>query len=364
MMVDVRFAARDPGGANVLAALVNSLPGTAFSMHAWTLPRGASLHAVLPNCSRIFQDPPDSELLERAWDEQPAALLVTGTSHYAPFEQTLWQIAAERGVPSLAILDQWMNLAPRFSLSKPAFVGALDLAQAKDLVGLGFTRDRVVLMGHPGLSRLAKQRHRAPRATSARTRVLFVGEPIRSDVAQGVNEPFGFDEFDVFNLVHAAAVDAARGGARVSLAVRCHPYEDVASFERHVDGLAAVDGLDVEVLAAGGTALDEVSRADVVVGISSMLLMEAMVLGCAVVSLQPHLSRENTFEPSARGYARTLTDPAEARRIVAALIAHDAARADERERHRAFVQEVAADSSHAFIEWVRRVAPGAVHGHV
>lgn len=361
-MARLRFAARDPGGANVLAALVSTVTDGSAALDAWTLPRASALRAALPSASRVFDDPPTALVLEQAWDELPASVLVTGTSHYAPFEQTLWRIASERGIPSLAVLDQWMNVAARFSHGRPDFVAVLDEVQGEDVVRLGFSRDRVVAMGHPWLSRLARASSARRPADRGGVRVLLVSEPIRNDVLQGVNAPFGFDEFDVFNVVHAAAADVASAAHPVTLAVKCHPYEDVAAFEHYIQGLPPVPYLKTRCLPADAVPLDEAAASDVVIGISSMLLMEAMVLGCAVVSVQPNLIREDTFIPSAQGATRTLTDADEGRRVVGELILSDAARDSERRRHARFTDTVAGDSGAAFTAWLDRVAPGVLHG--
>lgn len=357
-MALLRFAARDPGAANVLAALAEGWNQT-ITLDAWTLPRADRLRAALPDRSVVFDDPPDPEVLERAWARTPADALVTGTSHYAPFEPVLWAIAASRGVTSLAVLDQWMNVAPRFAQGRPDYVGALDAAQRDELASLGFPPSRIVEIGHPWLSQLAASPAVAS-VTADDVRVLFVSEPIRSDVEQGVNEPFGFDEFDAFAVVHAAAVTAAADGQRVSLAVRCHPYEDAEAFGRHVHRLPGASGLEVSIQDRSTPALDAVRRADLVTGVSSMMLLEAMVLGRAVVSVQPGLSREETFVASARGSARTLTDAREAREVLAALMCSGSARDAERARHAPFLRETARDSRGVLLTWLDSIGVG--HG--
>jgi RimJ/RimL family protein N-acetyltransferase len=305
MMARLRFAARDPGGANVLAALIADWrpAGEPFPIDAWTLPRASRLRAAVP-AGREFEDPPMPAALEEAWAEQPADVLVTGTSHYAAFEQTLWRLAAARDVPSLAVLDQWMNLAPRFTDARPAFVGVLDGSQRDELLAIGFSDTSIVHLGHPWLAHLARTAPTPPSPARDRVDVLFVSEPIRSDVEKGANRPFGFDERDVFAIVYAAAIEAARKGVSTRVSVKCHPYEDATAFAGDVARLERVPGVDLEVLGSAVTGLEALQRADVAAGISSMLLMEAMVLGRAVLSIQPGLIREETFVPSSWMRAR------------------------------------------------------------
>lgn len=360
-MAVLRFAARDPGGANVLAALVGEAPPS-MTCDAWTLPRAERLRSALPQAAMTFDDPPSAGALAEAWDRSPADALVTGTSHYAPFEQTLWQIAAARSVPTLAVLDQWMNIGTRFAEARPDFVTSLDPDQRPELLALGFPEDRIIDMGHPWLARIAAEGPAAARDSSGGVRVLFASEPIREDVAKGVNAPFGFDELESFMLVHAAAATVAQSGMPVTLVAKCHPYEDAGAFAARLEGLPPTPGLTVHVRDGAASALDEIEQADLVAGISSMLLIEAMVLGRAVVSVQPRLSREETFLPSIRGAARTLTDPVSARTTLTELIAGDDARSRERARHAPFVRAVAGNPSDALAQWLAMV--GVVSGRV
>jgi hypothetical protein len=361
-MAVLRFAARDPGGANVLVALADSRTFASLTIDGWILPRAERLKAAIPERITMFHESPSLELLEEEWRRCPADVLVTGTSHYAPFEQTLWNIARKRRVPSLGVLDQWMNLAPRFSLAKPDYVTALDTRQRSELIALGFSPDRVILLGHPWLSRLSASSKPAIGKTSDAIHVLFVSEPIRSDVERGVNVPFGFDEFDACRVVHAAAAAAARAGHRVVLGVKCHPYEDPSDFETRAGQLGTVKGLRLHLFDRAATGLQTAAWADLVTGISSMLLVEAMVLGRAAISVQPGLSREDTFAPSARGAARTLTDEAHGRKVLTELITTSGARDIERERHASFVRDIAVDSQTVFIQWLTHLGYGASSG--
>jgi len=356
-MAVLRFAARDPGGANVLAALVPELPA-AVTADAWTLPRAERLRRTLPADAMTFEDTPSASVLAEVWDRNPADVLLTGTSHYAPFEQALWQIAAARSVPTLAVLDQWMNIGPRFTAGRPDFVTVLDPQQRPELIAIGFRSDHILDMGHPWLAQLAATGSAAAHRPRSGARVLFASEPIRDDVAKGANAPFGFDEFDAFMLVRDAAAEVARRGSDVSLVAKCHPYEDARAFAARVESLQPVDRLTVLVSDGASPALEAVRDADLVTGISSMILIEAMVLGRAVISVQPHLSREETFVPSIRGAARTLTDPRGARTALAELIASDEARARERARHAPFVQAVAGRPGDVLRHWLAQVGVG------
>ena len=352
----VRFAARDPGGANVLAAVLARQ--RELRCDVWTLPRASPAFEREGFRPREFQQFSVDEL-RAAWGETPAELLITGTSHYEAFEPRLWQIARSAGGVSLAVNDAWTNIAPRFAEARPDFVGALDPGQAEELVALGFAPGQVRVTGQPWLADLVRRRDEvlargpaAPRHADGRVRVLFVSEPIASDVAAGSNAPFGFDEFDSFALLHAAAAEAARMGPAPAVAIRFHPYEDPRQFLRRLESLAPAAGGEVLRSPAEDDAQRWLLWADLVVGIGSTLLLEAIALGRPVVSLQPGRTREDTFIASRRGFAEALVDSDVARERLRVLLTDAAARAAEQARNAGFLRTLQVDPAEAVRDWI------------
>ena len=326
----------------------------------WTMPHATARFAGVSGRVREFPLDAAAAGIREQWTVGPADLLVTATSHYEPFESLLWQAAADSGVPSLAVLDAWMNLEPRFARGRPGFVAALDESQAAALEALGFSDDAILIAGNPWLAEVRRKAVSLGAIDEQRpggvVRVLFVSEPIASDVASGYNRPFGFDEFDAFALLHSAAVCAARAGQRVELMVRCHPYEDAGAFRRRVQELGAAHGIVVRFSPAEESALACVLWADLICGIGSSLLLEAMVLGRPVISVQPGLIRENVFVASERGWAETLTDAAHGRARLHSLLIDPAARADVLRRHAPLAESADDRAGAGIAEWIERHA--------
>lgn len=362
-MAHVRFAARDPGGANVLMGFLSGRrDDRRFTFDAWSLAQASPVFRRAGVEPREFADGLAADVLDRAWADQPADVLVTGTSHYAPFEAYLWRSARRRGCASLAVNDAWVNLARRFAVEKPDYVGAVDAGQVPELVALGFDSDRVITTGHPWLTGLLARSQNVRRETVLPERdgdvhALFVSEAIASDVARGVNAPFGFDELDAFGVLHAAAVSATTAGLTVRLAVKFHPAEDPGAFLARLAGLEHPRGLSIRTIMGNETPYPWVLWSDLVAGVGSMLLLESIVLDRPVVSLQPGLTREDTFIVGRRGLAPTLTDPAEGRQIVSALLADPAARRSLLERERRFVELIPPDPVSPIASWIGAHVP-------
>jgi hypothetical protein len=315
-MPHIRFAARDPGAANVLVSFIQSWDAPSdTTWDVWVFPAAAPVFEQASIVYHRWPEGVEEKVLRRAWDRTPADVLVTGTSHYAPFEGVLWTIAQELGCPSLAVIDTITNTAERFRHGvKPDAVAAVAPQQVEELQGIGFRDGQIILIGFPWLVRQMAQIDLdaialpPAAADDDRLHVLFVSEPIASDVAAGANRPYGFDEFEAFTVVHRAAVEAVQRGTAVSLAVKFHPYEDPAEFMARAASLPPHSDLSIHYLDATHPPLPWVKWATLVTGISSTLMIEAMILGKPVVSVQPGLRRDNTFLGTYLGIAPTLTD--------------------------------------------------------
>lgn len=362
-MAHVRFAARDPGGANVLTGFLARRPADArFTFDVWSLPQASPVFRRGGISPREFAEAPDRREVAALWSNRPADALVTGTSHYAPFEPLLWSVARHNHCPSLAVNDAWGNLEQRFATERPDFVGAVDAGQVADLIRLGFGSGQVITTGHPWLSFLIERREHIARDTvipprHADVHVLFASECIASDVAQGVTPRFGFDEFDAFMMLYRAAVAATSTGLTVSVAVKFHPYEDPKAFLDRLRRLAIPAGLSIRHIEGADKPYPWVLWSDLTAGIGSTLLLEAIVLGRPVVSLQPGLSRENTFVAGRRGLA-PLTDQAAGGRVLTGLLCDAAARRALFETQRPFVDTIPTDPVTPIMNWISERTPG------
>lgn len=188
--------------------------------------------------------------------------VVTGTSFHADFDCELWRRARAAGRPSVALVDGWTNLERRFAGDHPDLVL---LAGPAELPGI---RTRVIGQPHLELAGAALRRARAGRAANPVPLVAFFSEPVDVDYP-GECSP-GYDQ----HSVHRAVAAALPRGCR--LVVQPHPREDRAAWA----------GADL----AGATAA-LLGEADLVVGMTSAVLLEAALAGIATLAVQPGRTR-------------------------------------------------------------------------
>lgn len=359
MSMPLRLAAADPGGANVVAAFLHAAPDLeAAAEPVWTMPVSTSRFEALGVPSLSFDPDSISADVESAWRAAPRPwALVTGTSMGTRLETSVWALAAADGVPALAWLDQWTNLGVRFRYGRPEWVGAIDQAQRDELIALGFPSDRVLVVGQPYLFPLSANRQTetdADRRTGDPFKLLYVSEPFSRDYRCGYQDSIGFDELDVFSVVYQGALTAVENDPthRVELTVKLHPYEQSKSYEQVLGALDPPSGLALRVVGGERSGRDAAAGANLVVGVSSVLLLEAMMLDRPVLSLKPGLKGEDPFAPSRRGLCLYSNDCEEGRRLVAKALSDQDLRRHAIELQQTFLGQVPFDGADRVRTWL------------
>ena len=357
-MIDMRVTARDPGAASLLSHLL--LEPSLLDNHncdIWITENVAGYFSGLDLATRTFPQPPTQTELLQEWEGNPARSILTGTSHYAAFDSLFWDLGKRMSVPTMAVVDYWSNLDRRFKDSKPDRIGVIDDEQAREARRLDLPE--TIITGHP---RLAAIRPLPDKEPKNRVNVLFVSERIAGDVADGINDPYGFDEIDAFRLVTAAGRNAAAAGIQTDLVVKFHPYNDRTEFLSALGPLADDSALSIDFIDGNEPIAPLIAACDLVVGMSSVALIEAALMRRPVVSVQPGLIRDDMFVPAVRGLAETQTDPDSAVQYVTDLIADPEKRRGVSDRLQGFRNCVDTSGATPVSDWLSSVLSSAVSG--
>jgi hypothetical protein len=296
-------AAHDPGGANAVAVTVASLRSQGDSVLA--LGKGPALRQFATlgvACTPWSEEPAATTALTESL--QTANLLLTGTSAQNGFEQELILQARDRGIPSLALIDYDANHALRFCRRQtpgppvyPDVVTALDEACAQALTEAGVPAAAVRVTGQPYYAWLAT-RPRPPRTIGqASRRVLFASQP-------------DADEPHTWEVVLAAFAEHAK---RDRLTIRFHPRQVTEERERCLARFAH-RGLPSRV-DEEPSSLVSVAAHDLVLGISSTILVEAALLGVPTGSVL--LAAADTLATNRSGLTVSLRSLDDVRRFLA-----------------------------------------------
>jgi hypothetical protein len=270
----VLVVAREPGAASALAPVARACAATvvAFDSARMVFER-EGLTVAGPT-----SDAPASVAHAYLAEIRPDVLL-TGTSRQplAALDDAWWRAARALGIPSVALLDHWIGYAERFTLSRPFdampdIIAVMDDYARDRLVAVGADAARIVVSGQPALDRFVTTPF-PPRAPSGERVVLFASEPLEEDVG-GAR---GYVESDALAIL----LDAL-GDIPARPVIRPHPRESPDRLQRVLERHERAARIE-----AGGSAMDAIANADVVVGMTSVLLLEAALAGRHVLSIQP-----------------------------------------------------------------------------
>lgn len=233
-----------------------------------------------------------------------------------------WSRAARAGVPSIAFMDSWWGYDERFKLPGedtpallPDTMAVVDSLAEKEMLNRGYPPERVKVLGSPLFEELESRgdcQHETARTMRKALGmqeddfvVVFVSQPLE-DVLGPDNE-WGFTEKTILTEVlrYLESIQEQEGG--LSLVILPHPEEDTRKLEQFAAPLAR--GLSMRMAGRNHIPVhDLLLSADLVLGMFSILLVEAVVLKRPVLSVQLGLGREDMLVTNMVGATRALRD--------------------------------------------------------
>ena len=265
--MSVLFFAHDPGGANAIAPLILRFD------NPLVFGKGPALK-ILPNAKPL----PDNALTVLMPD-----FLITGTSAIDFTERHLWRDATGLSIPSMAILDAWVNYGVRFSRFStreihlfdgvcdylPDYICVMDDLAKAEMHKEGVPYDRIIALGNPHFENVfLAAAQTSPTTLSKKRIVLFASEPFEDVYRKGAEEAALRD-----------LIKVAEQYDDVAIRIRKHPREPEQKHAGHLNEHVEMDNI--------ADSLKSIEQSEIVVSVSSMLLIEAMFFGKKVISYQP-----------------------------------------------------------------------------
>lgn len=283
--------AGDIGGARAIAPAVAELErrGVPFAVveHRFLKDETA------PSWPRVELPPGTIELSEHLGRHYAACLFGTSVADVLPLQVA--RKAQSAGVPVIAVLDNWMSYRTRLEtdgmpMLEPDAYAVMDELARAEAIADGVPARCLVVVGHPGLASLAAEfddfrRQSGAGAAGTRWLVVFISEPAEIDQGADASRPEfrGYTEKTVLTLLSTCLQPYHD---RVEVGLVAHPRENARDLADHWDRCRGkLDGGLLPVRRGR----DAVFRADAVCGMTSLLLLEALLLGKRVLSLQPGL---------------------------------------------------------------------------
>jgi hypothetical protein len=328
--------ARDPGGANSIVPLVEPLKANGYYTYVFGKDSALSVYNIraVQDYRDItkYVDPLSQNDLGEFLRSQAPDFIITGTSADDMTEKYIWTAAQGLNIPCFAIVDQWINYGIRFSSFGVSDMRSHDRAKkypylpTRIIVMDEFARDEMVKEGIPSsLILVCGQPHFEYLRNYQTSRsnidlyaklgidksdivITFASEPIVETYHESHTSDhyWGYTERTIFsNLLDALRETLRLTDKRVCLIVRPHPKESTMNLA----DLYGRSGPRVKIVCdTDSHSLDLVSISHLVCGMSSMFLIEAVVLGKPVLSVQIGLRREDPFILSRRGIVTSILD--------------------------------------------------------
>lgn len=310
----------EPGGSEVLIPVIRLLKARrACRVVILAYGLGAARFAAKGiDCVEIGPVPKDDPALIERY--RPSLIITSATSlpERDMSEKHLWHNARRQGVPTLAFLDQWQNYTPRFSGTTqserlaylPDYINCIDEVGEAEMAAEGFPRQKLVKFGHPYLSGLREESAAVDTEAVRRQLGLGSGEKIALFVSEAIREHYGnsrgYDQYDAFGLFLELCSRAGDG----AILVKVHPKDRVEGYR---EAAAAYGAPNCSFVSEGLSAVQCLAVADRVYGMTSIMLIEAYVLGKEAVSLQPGLRIEDPLMLSRHALIERIEDAGQKR---------------------------------------------------
>jgi hypothetical protein len=312
----ILFFSCEPGGAEILIPVIHSV--ISHTLHK-VIVLGYGLGAerfTTKGIEFIAIDPIALNDLTLFKKYNPNFIITSATSlpERDMSEKHLWINARKAGIPSIAFLDQWQNYSQRFSgvdeLEKlafmPDYINCINATGKNDMINVGFDRDLLFDFGHPYLTTLEGITS-ALDADSVRKRLgIDPGQKIALFASEAIREHFGdtrgYDQFDALRVFMNML---AFSSLKYMAVIKLHPKDDLEEYKLILGEYSKINPI---VIHNEVSSIECIQIADCVCGITSIMLIEAFVLGKSVLSIQPNLKVNDPMVLSRMGYITSITD--------------------------------------------------------
>jgi hypothetical protein len=313
---DVVAVAEDPGALAYLEGVPEAI--RSFGLSVCVLACGdSSPHFLGMRDCVAARDLAQAEAL--VWSARPAAVVVGTCENPDAIAHALTQSAKSRGIVSIGLVDGPANAAHRFRgrasmplAYAPDWLVVPDGQTRARFIELGMPAERVRACGHPRLDalraarerldevgRLALRRHLWPGSGNRKVVVFATELATGLDPSQFIRskdytlEGTSGSDFRTETVLEEFLRAADCLDPRPYLVLRLHPKTTQEMFLPYLDRFDACSAQE--------PAIDVLQAADVVVGLTSIILDEALVLGRPVMSIVPRRSETAWLRGAALG---------------------------------------------------------------
>jgi hypothetical protein len=287
----IMFFAHDPGGCNAILSLIDAFRARSCDVHVGA---NGPAQTKIPQASILHVDE-----IDRLLKDVKPDFIITGTSANDFTEKFLWKAAENRHIPAMAVLDHWCNYGVRFSRYgskniheyesnktfdfRPSYICVMDDFAKSEMQLEGIPPNIIYPLGNPHFGTIKK---RAQLVDIAKIRSKFLQNNQDKKIISFASEPYEEDYgispeikamYDIIQVLgdHDDAI----------VVIKIHPRESQNKYSKFTQCIVDRETDSIEMIMAS----------DIVISVSSMVLIEAAILGKKIISHQPGEVDGNKF---------------------------------------------------------------------
>ena len=323
-MKKVLLFSRDPGGANTIIPLYKPLKENGYKVYLFGKDVALKKYQDngLDNANNIMDYITNVDAIEiqKFIKNLNPDIIVTGTSADDFCEKYIWQASENLNIPSVAILDQWINYGVRFSKYNvydfekyqkhksldylPTKIFMMDDFAIKEAIEDGLPEEKLVATGQPYFQtvqekakKISKEEIEFIRANYGIRKedlfIIFASE----NLTESYNDPIssiGYSELTILeNLLKSLQELNSDKKRNIFCLVRPHPKEKLDKYKK-LQKSNLTNNIKLMIDRKFSSA-EIILSSDLLCGMSSMFLLESILLKKPTISIQIGLKKDNPF---------------------------------------------------------------------
>lgn len=269
-MKKVIFLAHDPGGYDVISPVAEQFRIEKIPSGFFCIGPAAKMSPLYQTCQDDFK-----QKIEKLIKENAIAVLVTGTSWGNQTEVNTIELCKKNHIKTISILDYWSNYAMRFCKDNGEYVYpdqyfVIDGIAKQEAISDGVPEGILEIVGQPGLDKYVSYAKKCKRENDKIKQVLFLSQPLSLLYGKTLGYTEQMVLRDVVKIIKKYGYQ---------LKVKFHPKDEINFQKMYKD------------IAVQGNLMDIMTQYDLIIGMSTMGLLHAVLMGIDVISYQPGLCK-------------------------------------------------------------------------
>ena len=294
----VIICAGDVGGARALMPIIESFQN--YNYKYLIINNGFLSESLSDSASKNNLINNNNSFIEDLYFKKKVSIYIFATSVKDDIALKWARFSKKHDVPTFCLLDSAIRIKDRMELDAlptfhPEYIFLQDEESFESALMDGFSKKTLLLSGQPALKNLYEFNNNWNETSYSliqnmnkwinRKKILFVSEPVKSDQGSSIKSPKyrGYDEENVIELI---CKYFEKYNDKIQIGVLPHPRDDI---NRLIDIFDKYHNKLEFNLFKCRTGRDAILFCDGIIGMASILLYEAWLVGKPVFSLQPNV---------------------------------------------------------------------------